>query len=169
MTKSTPMGRLLLITAVVAVGIAAAWGTVAIWAVAMVERAMQSSNVYEQIYTSVDGEPVIVRMSRDARATERVLTLSGEPKQVSSQDLLYPHYVYGHDLPQFAGQGLDWVSRLVATTDGGVPPIYWYLVHDGHRPGRAYGIGYHSQTKTVVGYFGRHGFSDAMPPRDQWF
>src|SRR4029079_12560146 len=53
--------------------------------------------------------------------------------------------------------------------DGGTPPIYWYLIHDGRLPGCVYGIGLHSKTKTVVGYFARNGFSPSAPPRDEWF
>jgi hypothetical protein len=32
-----------------------------------------------------------------------------------------------------------------------------------------YGVGYNAITKRIVGYFGRQGFSDVQPPRDEWF
>ena len=50
-----------------------------------------------------------------------------------------------------------------------MPPTYWYMVHDGQTPGRAYGVGFHAPTKMITGYFGRRGFTEARPPRDDWF
>jgi hypothetical protein len=43
------------------------------------------------------------------------------------------------------------------------------MIHDGQVPGHAYGIGFHSTTRTVVAYFSRSGFRDSLPPRDDWF
>src|SRR6185436_12791233 len=46
---------------------------------------------------------------------------------------------------------------------------FWYIVHDGETPGRAYGIGVPATARTVIGYFGKRGFGEAIPPREQWF
>jgi hypothetical protein len=169
MSNTNSLARTLLVTAFVAIGIAGAWGTMSGWLQGLVQQALQSGNVYEQLYTSADGEPVIVRMSRDARATEQVLSLDGQPKQVTTQDLLYPHYTYSRERSPYVMQRGDWSVRMASANDQGVPPVYWYVVHDGRRPARAYGVGFHSRTRQLVGYFGREGFSNVQPPRDQWF
>jgi hypothetical protein len=169
MSNTNSLARTLLVTAFIALGITGAWGTISAWLQSLVQRALQSGIVYEQLYTSADGEPVIVRMSRDARATEQVLSLDGEPQQVTTQDLLYPHYTYSLEQSPYLMQRADWSVRLASATDAGVPPVYWYVVHDGRRPAHAFGVGYHSKTRQIVGYFGRDGFAEVQPPRDQWF
>jgi hypothetical protein len=169
MKRSMPLSWALIITAVVAIGIAAAWGAGSAWILAFVHQARGTGDAYENIYTSVDGEPVIVRMTRNSQATERVLTLTGEEKKLTTQDLLHPQYVYGAQTPIWMQTAGDWVSRIVASNDGGVPPVYWYLIHDGRPEGRAYGVGYHPRSKRIVGYFSRRGFGDALPPREDWF
>jgi hypothetical protein len=170
MNKTLPLSRSLLITSVVAIGIASAWLMVASWIATMAERAMQGREVYENIHTTVTGEPVVVRTSQgNTQTTEKILTLSGESAKVTSQDLLYPQTIEGPGRVRGMPAKLDWQSRLASANDGGIPPIYWYMIHDGQSPGHAYGIGYHSPTRTVVSYFSRSGFRDSLPPRDDWF
>lgn len=170
MNKSLPLSQSFLISTVVALGVAAAWAMVAAWTISTAERVLKVQEPYENIYTSVSGEPVIVRTTRgNTQTTEKILSLSGEPAKVTSQDLLHPQTIdvpgRRHGMPT----RLDWLSRLASANDGGIPPVFWYMIHDGQTPGHAYGIGYHSPTRTVVGYFGRGGFSDSLPPRDDWF
>jgi hypothetical protein len=169
MSQTIPFGRTLLVTTIVAIGIAAAWTVSSLWAAGIAQSAMQSREAYERIYASVTGEPVIVRTSRSGQTTEQILSLAGEPRKLTSQDVLYPQYVAGPDEISRFVTAPDWNARLVAINDGGIPPTFWYLVHDGHTPGDAYGIGFHSQTRQTIGYFGRGGFRDTLPPRDEWF
>jgi hypothetical protein len=170
MNKTLPLSRSMLIAGCVAVGIAAAWFMVTAWFMGIMESAMQNRQPYENVYTTVTGEPVIARTtSGNMQETEKIMSLSGEPLKITSQDLLHAYSVNGPDRhPTRVGE-IAWQSRMTAANDGGVPPMYWYFVHDGEIPGHAYGIGYHAPTQTVVGYFGRSGFVDSMPPRSDWF
>jgi hypothetical protein len=129
-------------------------------------------STYESIALSVDGEPLIQRYERrgnvNAFQAEQILTLSGEPANVSADAVFDEGYLEGADR-YVPASPLPWWQRLVSFNDGGTPPVYWYLIHDGRIPGRAYGIGFHSKAKTVVGYFARKGFLQSPPPRDEWF
>jgi hypothetical protein len=170
MNKTLPLSRSLLITSLVALGIAAAWFMAAAWLTNTVQRVTQSRDSYENIHVTVTGDPVIVRTSQgNSQTTEKILSLSGEPVKVKSQDLLYPQAIEAPNRARVILQRPEWQARLAEANDGGIPPIYWYMIHDGQSPGHAYGIGYHSTTRTVVAYFGRSGFRDSLPPRDDWF
>jgi hypothetical protein len=170
MNKTLPLSRSLLITSLVAMGIAAAWFMVAAWLISTVLRAMQGRDSYENIHVTITGEPVIVRTSQgNSQTTEKILSLSGEPVKVKSQDLLYPQAIEAANRTRAIRQRPGWQSRLVEANDGGIPPIYWYMIHDGQSPGHTYGIGFHSTTRTVVAYFSRSGFRDSLPPHDDWF
>jgi hypothetical protein len=168
MTKSIPLGRTLLVAFLVATGIAATWFTVVIWSEMVLQSATLRSRYSEQICFTLDGEPLIVRSSFDPSFPERTTTLTGQLKQVSASDLLYPHYLTAPSRQQWPTP-VDWGSRLAAANDGGAPATYWYLVHDGRSPGHAYGVGYHAQTKALVGYFAKSGFTRTKPQRDDWF
>jgi len=160
----------MLIAGFVAIGIASAWFMVGSWFEGVIESAMQGHEPYETVYTTVTGEPVLARTSSgDTQTTEKILSLAGEPVKLTSQDLLYSQTVQGPEKQPKRVPILDWQSRLKAANDGGVPPTFWYLLHDGEFPGHAHGVGYHAATRTVIGYFGRNGFGDSPPPRDQWF
>jgi hypothetical protein len=159
----------LLVSLVIALGIAAAWSVIVMWVVGLSISTMQRNRGYELLYVTSKGEPVLARISsKQGAATQEIFTLGGQPLPVDAQELLYPQYVGGDAL--YVGQsGESWNWRLAAASDGRTPATYWYLVHDGRVNGRAYGIGYHAQTKVVAGYFGTRGFAAARPPRDEWF
>jgi hypothetical protein len=170
MSKTIPLGRSLLITLFLAVGIAFAWCALGNWLNGIVDSAMQSREPFENIYLSTKGEPILVRSSAgNTSTTEQILSLAGDPLPLTSQDLLYPQAVGGPDKDELAARSLDWRSRLTAETDGGIPPIYWYMIHDGKQPGHAYGVGFHAPTQTIAGYFARKGFTKSLPPREEWF
>src|SRR3954469_23817992 len=48
-------------------------------------------------------------------------------------------------------------------------PRSFGMLHDGRTNGRVYGVGYHSVTKRIVGYFTRQGFSEGLPSSEAWF
>jgi hypothetical protein len=164
MTNNNSLARSLLLAGVVAAGVAAAWCAVVLWSGSLLSRTMQTAEVHEQLYTDADGEPVIVRTSRSSNATESAVSLTGEARKVTAQELLHPLYSY-----EYGRIGGGWQQRIRSANDGGLPATYWYIVHDGQSNGRAYGVAFHSRKKTIVGYFSRQGFSDVLPPRDEWF
>jgi hypothetical protein len=158
----------MLVAAIVALGIGAAWCTVAGWVARIITSALRPAEDYEQLLVSVEGQPLITRTSRSEAGDEQVLTLDGQPVKTSRQDLLYPQMLQ-HPDQRLQRSTPEWDSRITSANDGGTPEVYWYLIHDGLRNGRAYGVGFHSKTKLIVGYFGREGFANVRPPREQWF
>lgn len=160
--------RSMLLVSVVAFGITAAWFVLVVWLFSSTEQSGITIGEYEQLYVRLDGVPVIAKQSRNG-ARHELLTLDRQPAEGDTYQILPPSYVS----PQAKGASYvssrDWSLRLSAISDGGSPAVYWYLVHDGQTNGRAHGVGYHSMTKQVVGYFSRDGFSERLPPREAWF
>jgi hypothetical protein len=162
MLKIPSSARTYAMAAIISLGLAAAWCLIILWIIGIMESASHGRRRYEQLYVSRTGEPYILRYANGIYSSQQeVLNLSREP--VKGDLLLNPMYT-GRRIA-----GPSHAYRLAAANDGGVPATYWYLLHDGKFDGRAYGVGYHSLTKQVVGYFGRKGFANRQPPRDEWF
>src|SRR5882724_10399906 len=114
MNKTLPLGWSMLIAGCVAVGIAAAWFMVAAWFEGVMQSAMQGKQPYENVYTTVTGEPVLARTtSGNMQATEKIMSLSGEPLKLTSQDLLYAYSVQGPDRKPASVREIEWQSRMV--------------------------------------------------------
>jgi len=169
MPRTAGLGQTLVLSAIVAVGIAAAWCFAAVWLITVIAGATGAVKTYEQLNVGVNGEPIIVRTSPGRFGEDTSLTLAGELSPISNQDLLYPRWLMAPVKARLPLGPPDWSSRVASTNDRGAPAIYWYLVHDGGLPGRAYGVGYHSKSKEVIGHFGRTGFTQSLPPREDWF
>jgi hypothetical protein len=170
MLKPHSLSRALLITTFVALGIAVFWTTIVSWVEQTAAQALQKHPPYETIYTTIEGEPVLVRTtSGGIQETEKILSLSGEALKITSQDLLHLNALESQQPVRSYPASSDWQARIAGINDGGVPATYWYLVHDGRYSGHVYGIGFHASTRTVSGYFGRSGFSNVPPPREDWF
>lgn len=166
MTKQ-PIVRQLLLTLVVAAGILAAWAVAFMWLAEIAETTGGTRRAIESLYMRYDGEPVIMQYpSGSYPATHQLLTLDRQPAGGNSQQVIYPQYLQA---PPQSRSIATYPSRLAGANDGGAPSTYWYLLHDGRINGRAYGVGYDSASKTIVGYFGRSGFSSGKPARDDWF
>jgi hypothetical protein len=167
MNKPTSIVRELLLTFVVAIGIAAAWCFASLWLGMLVDQVSISRQGIESLMMRQDGEPVITRYQSGAYvANQQIFTLDGEAARGNSQSLMSPSYL--QSAPQDLS-GSNYPYRLAGANDGGNPATLWYLFHDGRPNGRAYGVGYDAASKTVAGYFGRNGFSASQPPRDEWF
>ena len=157
------------LAAVVAAGLAAIWCVLVAWVIGMIQTAALQSVSYEQPYFRMDGEPVILRYPSGVRSTtQEVVDLSGQVTQANASQLLAPQQIIPRAQTQ-ALMGSGWNTRLAGVNDGGTPATYWYLVHDGRVNGSAYGVGYHSVTRQLAGYFGRQGFTTSLPPRADWF
>lgn len=164
MSNPLPLGRSLLLSLVLALGVACAWGAAMLWIVVMATS--DTSATIEQLYLRRDGEPVILRYVDGV--SRGFFTLDGKMTEADRQALLYSNFVQ-NDFPNAARFNAGWDNRLAAGNDQRLPATYWYLVHNGEVNGRAYGVGYDSVSKRLVGYFGRRGFSEAMPPESEWF
>lgn len=171
MSKTSLFGSMLM-AFVIAIGISSAWEAVANWVMQLADDGSRRGSINESISLTDKGEPLIVRSSYTGSyryTTDEVLTLDGEPRAVNPAELYgATSYLQGSDrwTPDYPP---SWWERLAAINDGGVPETYWYLVHDGRVPGKAYGVGFHSKTKLLVGHFSRRGFSQAFPPQEDWF
>jgi hypothetical protein len=168
MTAATAL-RPYVLAALVTLGLATAWFVAAAWLMSMAETATIGERPYQQPYFRANGEVVILRYPHGPRNSyQEIVDLSGQAVEVSASELLAVQPLYrAQQAKQISGAG--WASRLAGVNDGGAPPTYWYLVHDGRAGGSAYGVGYHSVTRQVVGYFGRQGFASTLPSRSEWF
>src|SRR5262245_33505266 len=170
MSKSNPLAWSLLVTTIVALGIASAWYTAVNWLGTVIRNSRRWT--YETIAISPTGEPLLQRFGQvgqvNAFRPDELLTLTGEPTDVHPNTVYGDNYIEGGNR-YIPDRPLHWFQRIVALNDAATPPTYWYLIHDGNIPGQAYGIGFHSKTKTCVGYFSRNGFSTELPPRSDRF
>ena len=157
------------LAAVVAAGLAAAWCVVVAWVLGLAQSAALRNQTYEQPYFQQNGDVVILRYPQGISSTyQEIVDLSGKVSRANVSQLLATQFLYGRRHVAVTASA-DWRGRLAAVNDYGTPATYWYLVHDGRVNGSAYGVGYNSVTKRLVGYFGRHGFSATLPPRADWF
>ena len=168
MQASSSLMRSIGLASIVACGIATAWFTAAAFVIGATEQSAYTHGDFEQLYVRLDGEPVILKQTGLRGTSQQMLSLDRKPTAGDSYQVLHLSYI---NPPHSADYMVprDWTMRLAAVNDGGSPATYWYLVHDGRPNGLAYGVGYHSATKQVVGYFGREGFSDRPPPRESQF
>src|SRR5438876_803913 len=125
MQKSPSLGPTLLVTTVLALGIAAVWQAAVQWCSSLIEN--NQPNTYESIALSVDGVPLIERYERrgniNAFRAEQVLTLSGEPLAVKPDNVYGEDYIEGSDR-YVPDPPLPWWQRLVSFNDGGTPAVY---------------------------------------------
>ena len=161
--------RRIALTAIVAAGLASAWCVLVAWVLGMAQSAAIRGHLYEHPYFRMDGEVVILRYPRGVSSSyQEIVDLSGQVSKANASQLLATQYIYRRSHVALLG-GPDWTGRLAGFNDGGTPATYWYLVHDGRVNGSAYGIGYHSVSRQIAGYFGRQGFTATRPPRADWF
>jgi len=97
-----------------------------------------------------------------------MLDLDGKP--LANQSVKFVDFPYVRSGPNGSWPiGRPWESRLVAEMVPDIPRSAWYLIHDGHVNGRAYGVGYDLRTNRPMAYFGRQGFSQTVPNQADWF
>jgi hypothetical protein len=164
--RKSPIARQILLAFVVAIGIGAAWCFVSMWLVATVEQTRLTQQSTPTLAMRYDGQVVTMHYQDGYAAGQQLFTLDGERATGSSQQVSHPGYL---NPPPHGMRGDIQSHRLAGASDGGSPAVYWYLFHDGRVNGQAYGIGYDSLSKRVVGHFGRSGFTAEKPPREDWF
>ena len=121
MTRSLPLVRSLLLTLVVAVGIATVWAVAVGWLLVVEESAISRRQEYEQLNLGLDGQPIITRTSSASYSTSQSVTLTGEPTPVKTTDLLYLSYIGSRDRTNpFARPG--WTMRIAAPFSGSDAP-----------------------------------------------
>lgn len=164
MTKAANRWFELGLNLIVALGVAVGLTVVAVFVFVQYEAATWNRQLYKGIVLTPEGEPVLVGGDQYERI---VTTMGGERLEIPANDLSYPVYIPTHQVVNDPLWGDSWSVRLASTTAGS--SVHWYLVHDGGRPGKAYGVGYDVRTKGVQGYFSRSGFVDQLPSATDWF
>jgi hypothetical protein len=152
----------LLLALVLAVGTAVVWGFVCGFcadAIRRWQRRQPSSlaRTAEQLLVTSEGVPVIATIGNRDYHYRTYRTLDGEPVEAAAQ--IYPAALLDAETLEGYGWPVEWSARMTGVNDGQMPPQYWYLIHDGCRPGHAWLEGFDSVSKRRVGYLGRQGFS----------
>ncbi|MGO8689817.1 MAG: hypothetical protein ACLQLG_09290 [Thermoguttaceae bacterium] len=169
MSKRQGIVRPLGLALVLAIGLAAVLALAATWGIAIWQGLRPSRVVSETLFILPDDTPVINRYVSDAwpNVTYRDLNgkelppATGENSSLGGVLLLMPHR---DGLIPFAGD-----LRIGRFYERGLPPNYWYFLHDGACDGRGYFVGYSYRSKLRVGFIGRDGLRPDQPPAEQWF
>lgn len=170
MTHATTWRRLLL-ALLYAISIALTWLVVVMFVLEMFVLPRPAVSVSEQLMVAPDGTPVIQVQSISGNNVDyRYRALDGDEIQVGKENWLTVGQVQsGRQPPGTPREQIDWRLRLLSTTDGGSPPVFWYLIRDREEIGRAYFAGFDFVSKLPIGYVTRQGFRQTLPPRDDWF
>ncbi len=172
MPKQYGLTGSLLIALVLAAGTAMVWGIVSVLCSSAILyrqfRQLASADlvVYEQLSFAEDGTPMISWRSRADNRT-RYRTLDGE--HTESRGLSRTSRLHGPKGVKQLDVPVEWPRRIFATSDHGLAPQYWYLIHDGRSPGYTWLEGFDSVTRQRLGYIGRRGFRNSPPPSDERF
>lgn len=157
---------------IVAVALGVAWGAVLMWGGFFVTQFFGGATVYESITVRLDGTPVIqsqtLRNSTWLDATHRTLdgkTIEFDPRQEYSAT----GFIAPIQPPGLYETRLSWPERIAGASDYQRPPVQWFVVRDDEVLGRVHFAGFDRESKSLVGYIGRKGYSRVVPPHDQWF
>lgn len=155
------------LAAILAVGAGVAWMLGLIFAYSLVRDFIPNLGFTggEQLCVFEDGTPLIASYSAGRGPTYR--TLEGKSTEIANPRDAEMPYLSGpeHCVSEFSR--LNWRERLIRfqQRDGAI----WYFVHDGQLHGRGCFVGYHNDTKLVIGYIGRSGFQPEEPALDEQF
>ncbi len=156
---------------IVAVGIAVAWGLLAMWLGYFAYFSSRFNGIYESIYVLLDGTPIIESRSFSNYANVSYRTLDGKPIEQPDDNQYIPQSTFAPSRkpPGLFEEVVSWQSRIVGLNDYQRRPAMWYFVRSDEPIGSAYFAGFDQESSMPVGYIGRGGFSPVVPLRDQWF
>jgi hypothetical protein len=157
----------LCLAAVLALGLQVAYALVLIWCGAVGSQFFPSDDSFQSLRYLADGTPLIVTHSFGRHYDYSVETLDGEmlPREALQDQALSTRFAGRR--PRSAGHG--WPARIRGINDGRIPPVFWYLIHTEDADGRAYFVGYESETKRCIGYIGVSGARLEKPPPEECF
>jgi hypothetical protein len=162
--------RRLVPTLIVAIAVATIWVLVIGWGAGIVASWTSSPiSLSEQIVVTRSGTPLILSNPNANHRGLSYRTLDGQPAIVGGEGLqlpeIFPPVMKApplFDLPVRRGTSLS-------TIDHALPLGAWYVMRDDQPSGHAYFVGYNIVTKQLIGYIGRNGFQNSLPPRGEWF
>jgi hypothetical protein len=155
----------LALAAVLAAGFVVVWCLLGMWAVGVGEYVAGRGPGGARLLFLADGTPRVA-YAAGRHGERQYRDLGGNPVPPPETEA---GWLVGSRLPAAlparpAGEA-PWDRRVRSFADGGVPPVYWYVVSDGRPDGAAYFVGYDSQSKACVGYLGTAGFrAGPVPP-----
>jgi hypothetical protein len=150
---------------VLAVGFAAIWVVVGIWAAEIAAYVERDARDVEVLLFRTDGTPIV--MARVGRHRE-YRDLQGNAVELPEEDhqsVLHPVW-----LPvkyPMASEDLSWDARIRSFADGRTPTGFWYFISDGKRDGTGYFVGYDSESRACLGYLGTAGLRETPPPAEE--
>src|SRR3972149_3474612 len=154
--------------ALVAIGVLAVSVMVMIWVIGIMETWHVRSRVYENIVVRPNGEPVIRSYASGGVENIAYRALQGEPLNIDGGGRSSAHLPPPPGPPLWFDWPLGWGQSL-GVNDSAKPRGAWYLVRDAEPEGRGYFIGYDTFSRLPIGYLGRSGFRQSMPPKSDWF
>lgn len=155
-------------TAVVAIGLAVAWGFAGVWAGSLV--ATPAIDRIEDCVVGLDGEVYVTSRSYLSWDDLESRTLAGDPVDLTdSKTLVFSQVFRNRESPWFARTPITWSERVVGSSNHAKPAEAWYLVRDPGPEGAAVFEVFDYRSKRRIGYFGKEGMRQSTPPRDEWF
>ena len=171
--KTKGLVHSLILSAVLAVGFAAVWGVVGLWALevgthVVAEATPDSVVIVPRAVLGFmpDGTPVVYH--QDGRRRQ-LRDLQGNPvaEPDNEHSFLRPVQLSARSIPGGSSEELPWDRRIRSFADGHVPAGYWYFISDGRHDGMGYFVGYDSENRACVGYLGLAGLREAPLPAEE--
>jgi hypothetical protein len=171
--KTKGLVHSLFLSTVLAVGFAAVWGVIGVWALEVgthvVAEATPNSVVLvprAMLMFLPDGMPVVSH--QDGRRRQ-LRDLRGNPVEEPDNEHPFLRLVQlsAHSTTDDTGQEVSWDLRIKSFADGHLPVGYWYFISDGRRDGTGYFVGYDSETRTCLGYLGTAGLREVPLPAEE--
>ena len=166
--KNKGLVHSLVLATVLAVGFAAVWGVIGIWAVEVGAHVVQDSRaivipLQAALVVLPDGTPVVAQQDGQRR---QLRDLQGNPVAQPDNEHPFLHLVQlsASSTPDGACEEVSWDQRIKSFADGHVPAGYWYFISDGRLDGMGYFVGYDSETRTCLGYLGAAGLREGPLP-----
>jgi len=151
---------------VLVVGFVLLWAFVA-QTITMVAGSFASSPVmrdYEELIVDTENRILIQTRVGGEWSVRRYRTLDGESVELSDDPTLNAtRTARPYRTPGLFEWQFSWDQRIAGMTDYQAPPVYWVLMRDAKKPGRAYFVGYDSVSRFRVGFISRAGFQTDVP------
>jgi hypothetical protein len=163
--KTKGLVHSLFLAFVLAVGFAAIWTVVGIWAAEVRAYIRRDSTDVEVLGFRSDGTPIV--MSRVGQHRE-YRDLQGNAIELPEED--YRSVLHPIPLPvkqPIGSEEPSWDDRIRSFADGRTPSGFWYFISDGKRDGTGYFVGYDSESRACLGYLGTAGLRETPPPAEE--
>ncbi len=170
MPRNQAIGRPIVLAIILTVGLGVVWAWLAISAKGVIDQFLPSQFVNRRLYLLTDGTPYVSSYRRDCGS--QVHNLDGEPVELENAAATIHCNQLGNGVKKPIRRSWGpprWNLRINTFTVAGTRGQYWYMIHDGHREGHAYFVGYDRWTCQRLGYLGAQGWQQEQPTPDECF